>query len=163
MTPTSAEQLAAQLEHPTADAIWNRALEVFGDEAKARSWMKTPRDLFAGRTPEDVATELKARLQNMITAEPIVTVSIARSAPVRVNVVGEVRTPGIYELGRDRTVTAALAAAGWITDFAGKDRIFVVRRGDAQTRIRFRTRELTGPEPRTAGFRLRDGDVVVVE
>ena len=53
-TPTSPEQLAAQLEHPNASAIWNRALEVFGEEAKARSWMKTPRDVFDGRAPEDL-------------------------------------------------------------------------------------------------------------
>jgi putative toxin-antitoxin system antitoxin component (TIGR02293 family) len=46
--------LAAQLEHPSANAIWNRALEVFGDETKARSWMNSPRDTFGGRTPQDL-------------------------------------------------------------------------------------------------------------
>jgi uncharacterized protein (DUF2384 family) len=53
-TSTSVEQLAVQLEHPNASAIWNRAFEVFGEEAKARSWMKTPRDVFDGRAPEDL-------------------------------------------------------------------------------------------------------------
>jgi putative toxin-antitoxin system antitoxin component (TIGR02293 family) len=52
--PMSAEQLAAQLEHPTAHSIWNRALEVFGDEAKARSWMNTPREIFGGRSPQEL-------------------------------------------------------------------------------------------------------------
>jgi putative toxin-antitoxin system antitoxin component (TIGR02293 family) len=52
--PASAEQLAEELAHPNAKAIWNRALEIFGDEAKTRSWMKTPRDLFEGRTPEEL-------------------------------------------------------------------------------------------------------------
>lgn len=51
---TSVEQLAAQLEHPSANAIWNRALEVFGEETKARSWMNSPRDIFGGRTPQDL-------------------------------------------------------------------------------------------------------------
>jgi putative toxin-antitoxin system antitoxin component (TIGR02293 family) len=51
---TTPEQLAAQLARPDAKAIWNRALEVFGDEAKARSWMVAPRDLFGGRTPKDL-------------------------------------------------------------------------------------------------------------
>jgi hypothetical protein len=27
----SVEQLAEELKHPNADAIWNRALEIFGD------------------------------------------------------------------------------------------------------------------------------------
>ncbi len=52
--PASAEQLAKELAHPSANAIWDRALEIFGDEAKARSWITTPRDLFDGRTPEEL-------------------------------------------------------------------------------------------------------------
>lgn len=52
--PASAEQLAEELKHPDANAIWKRALEIFGDEAKARSWMKTPRDLFDGRAPDQL-------------------------------------------------------------------------------------------------------------
>ena len=114
------------------------------------------------RTPADVAAELQTRLGTLIV-KPQVTFSIARGAPVRVSVVGEVKTPGAYELSRDRTVTAALAAAGWLTDFAGKDRIFVVRSGDNQTRIRFRSTELTAPDPHSYRFHLCDGDVVVVE
>ena len=51
-SPTPAEQLGAQLEHPSANSIWSRALEVFGDENKARSWMDTPRDIFGGRSPQ---------------------------------------------------------------------------------------------------------------
>jgi len=51
-TPTPADQLAAQLAHPNAQAIWTRAVEVFGDESKAQSWMNTPRDIFWGQTPE---------------------------------------------------------------------------------------------------------------
>ena len=36
---TSPEHLEQQLQHPTAEAIWARAVEVFGDEARARSWL----------------------------------------------------------------------------------------------------------------------------
>ncbi|MBC8132039.1 MAG: polysaccharide biosynthesis/export family protein [Deltaproteobacteria bacterium] len=115
-----------------------------------------------GKTPAQVAEFLQIRLTNVIV-NPRVTVSISRRAPARVNVVGEVKTPGSYELTRDRSVTAALAAAGWLTVFADDDRIFVVRPGDRETRIRFKARELTAPDPQSASFRLRDGDVVVVE
>jgi putative toxin-antitoxin system antitoxin component (TIGR02293 family) len=54
-SPTPSEQLAAQLEHPSANSIWSRALEVFGEEAKARSWMNAPRDIFGGRSPQELA------------------------------------------------------------------------------------------------------------
>lgn len=65
--PTSAEQLATQLEHPNAQAIWNRALEVFGDQAKAQSWMNTPRAIFSGRTPHDlIATNDRAEQRRVL-------------------------------------------------------------------------------------------------
>ncbi len=115
-----------------------------------------------GKTPTQVAEFLQIRLTNVVI-NPRVMVSVARKAPARVNVVGEVKAPGPYELTRDRSVTAALAAAGWLTVFASSDRIFVVRVGERDLRIRFKAQELTGPEPRIAPFRLRDGDVVVAE
>jgi polysaccharide export outer membrane protein len=115
-----------------------------------------------GRSPGEVAAELRARLKDLIVS-PAVTVSISRIAPIRVSVVGEVKTPGVVELSRDRSVAAALAAAGWLSDFAARDRIFAVRRGPVQFRVRFRLAEITTPESKTALFRLRDGDVIVVE
>ncbi len=115
-----------------------------------------------GRSPAEIATDLQRRLNGMIV-NPRATVSIVHIAPIRVSVVGEVRTPGPYELNRDRTLAGALAAAGWLTDFAGKDRVFVVRHGGGETRVRFPVRDVTAPDSRSARFRLRDGDVVVVE
>jgi hypothetical protein len=51
-----------------------------------------------------------------------------------------------------------------LTEFANKDRIFVIRtEGTALQRIRFRVADLTAAEPHSIGFRLQDGDVVVVE
>jgi polysaccharide export outer membrane protein len=114
-----------------------------------------------GRSPEDVTAELRTRLAALVV-KPQVTVSISRVAPIRVHVVGEVKAPSSYELARDRSVTAALAAAGWMTEFANRDRIFVIRH-EGDLRVRFRARELTTPNPVVARFRLCDGDVVVVE
>jgi polysaccharide biosynthesis/export protein len=108
-----------------------------------------------GLTTEAATTELRARVSTL-------TVGISRLAPIRVNVVGEVKTPASYELGRDRTVAAALAAAGWLTEYADRDRIFVVRHEGAM-RVRFRAREITSPDPAVGRFRLSDGDVVVAE
>jgi polysaccharide export outer membrane protein len=115
-----------------------------------------------GRSAAELAAELQARLAALVVS-PQVGVSIGRVAPVRVSVVGEVRTPGSYELVRDRRVLQALAAAGWLTEFAARDRIFVVREGAAEPRVRFRVQELTSAEPHASRFLLRDGDVVVVE
>ena len=64
--PTPTEQLAGQLKHPSANSIWNRALEVFGDAVKARSWMETPRDIFNGRTPRDLVATGDAAEQRLV-------------------------------------------------------------------------------------------------
>lgn len=117
----------------------------------------------AGKTTEAVAADLQDRLKDLLT-KPEVTVSIIKIASVRVNVVGEVRTPGSYELQRGRGVLAALAAAGWLNEFANGDKIFVIRSDSSGSqRIRFKARDLTAAEPHATSFRLKDGDVVVAE
>jgi protein involved in polysaccharide export with SLBB domain len=116
-----------------------------------------------GKTTATVVAELQNSLTGVLV-KPEVMVSIIKIAAVRVNVVGEVKAPGAYELTRSRGVTSALATAGWLTEFANRDRIFVIRSdGTAAQRIRFRAADLTAAEPHAIGFRLQDGDVVVVE
>ncbi len=117
----------------------------------------------AGKTTDAVAKDLEERLKNIVV-NPEVTVTIAKMASIRVNVVGEVKTPGSYELLRGRGLIPALAAAGWLTEFADRNKIFVIRSEAGMTqRVRFRARELTAAEPHATGFRLKDGDVVVVD
>jgi polysaccharide export outer membrane protein len=116
-----------------------------------------------GQTTDAVVAELQSRLKDLLV-KPEVTVSVLKLATIRVNVVGEVKTPGSYELTRGRGVIPALAAAGWLTEFANGDRILVIRSdGGNVQRIRFRARDLTAAEPHATGFRLKDGDIVVVE
>lgn len=116
----------------------------------------------AGQTPEQAAGILVSQLKTLVVA-PKANLWVARPAPIKVSVVGEVKTPGAYELGRDRGVMAALAAAGWLNDYAQRDAVFVIRQSEPQRRIRFRVTDLTRSEPASANFRLKDGDAVVVE
>jgi polysaccharide biosynthesis/export protein len=114
-----------------------------------------------GATPTMAAQRLSGLLRGIIN-DPRVAVWISRPAPIRVNVVGEVKTAGTFELTRDRTVLGALSAAGWLTEFAKKENIFVVRMSD-KARIRFRLSDVTSPTGPASRFRLRDGDAVIVE
>ena len=115
----------------------------------------------AGQTPQQVAQVVSTALREVVVS-PVVRVWITKTPPARISVVGEVKTPGPQELTRDRTLLAALAQAGWLTEFAHDDRVFVVR-SDSKQRIRFRVRDITQAERHTAAFHLADGDVVVVE
>ncbi len=115
----------------------------------------------AGLPPVQAAALVRSRLTGLVV-KPDVAVWVAKTAPIRVKVVGQVRTPGSFELVRERGVLGALAAAGWLTDFADKDGIFVLRTGD-RTRVRFRLPDLTTADAQGVRYKLRDGDAVIVE
>src|SRR6267378_1966905 len=118
-------------------------------------------DPLSGRTPQELAKTMEARLRDFIKA-PVVTVFLEELGPAQLSVIGEVARPGIYPLERGQGVLRALAAAGGLTEFAHKDRIFLVRAG-SPGRIRFRLEQLSIPGTRSARFRLQNEDVVMVQ
>lgn len=115
----------------------------------------------AGLTAVDAAQRLRDRLRGILQ-QPHVSVAIIASAPAKVSVVGEVETPGRFDVDEDEGVLGALARAGGLTEFADRDGIFVLRQRPQPVRIRFRYESLTGGA-RASRFRLRNGDTVVVE
>lgn len=115
-----------------------------------------------GLTTKEATQQLTARLAGILV-RPQVTISVTKRRPIRVSVLGEVQHPGRFELPYEEGILAAIASAGGLTEFADKDSIYVVRREPHLLRIRFRLRDLAGPEATSARFRLNDSDVVVVE
>lgn len=122
----------------------------------------------AGMAPTEIATRLQTKLKSLIV-NPVVTVSLLEQPAVKVSVLGEVARPGVYDLDRSPRVVQALASAGGLTEWAHRDRIFVLRYGywadgnPSPARIRFRWEALSRGSGRAATFQLRPGDVVVVE
>jgi polysaccharide export outer membrane protein len=115
-----------------------------------------------GKRPWDVARELEVKLKEFVVS-PKVTVNVDEFAPLHVAVLGEVTHPGTYPLEPAAGVLQALASAGGLTEYASKDRIFVLRKTPALRRVRFTFDALSRNEPRAAMFALQTGDVVVVE
>ena len=70
---------------------------------------------------------------------------------------------GLYPVDAGAGVLHVLAQAGGLTEYAHKDRIFVLRSGVQPARVRFTLQALEHGEGLSARFQLRDGDVVVVE
>lgn len=116
----------------------------------------------AGFTPNALAQQLQTRLKEYINA-PVVTISLEESRPFSVSVLGEVNKPGVYAVPVGAGVLQALAAAGGFTQYASRDRIFVVRESPQRARIKFEFGELTQAQGKAATFKLRLGDTVVVE
>jgi polysaccharide export outer membrane protein len=116
----------------------------------------------AGLSPSTLAEQIQARLKDYINV-PVVTVSVAETRPLAVPVLGEVGHPGQYTLEKGAGILDALAAAGGFTEFAHRDRIFVLRRQPALVRIRSTFEALSRGQGRAIAFRLQSGDAVVVE
>jgi len=116
----------------------------------------------AGYTPVALSQIIERRLSELVNG-PRVTVSIEETKPQLVMVVGEVSKPGSLPYDSSATVLQVLAAAGGLTQDASWDRIFVLRQTPSPVRIRFSYDRMRHQEGRAATFRLRPGDIVVVE
>jgi polysaccharide export outer membrane protein len=122
----------------------------------------------AGVNPEVLSQQLQVRLHQFVNA-PVVTVSVEEVRPLTVSVLGEVARPGIFTLEGTPGILQALAAAGGLTEFSHRDRIFVLRNlpgrnGEVHPeRIRFTFAALSRVEGKAAAFRLQREDVLVVE
>ena len=91
---------------------------------------------------------------------------------VKVTVLGEVRTPGRYELKSRSTVLDVLAMAGGMTDYAERERIVVLRQQGASTeQIPFSVEKAIArrkpgapgsPDAGAINFCLIPGDIVLV-
>jgi polysaccharide biosynthesis/export protein len=82
-----------------------------------------------GKTPVQLSEELKEKLKPYVQ-EPKVTVIVREVNSSRVFVTGEVRTPGSYPLRGRVSALQAIALAGGFTDFADRDGVVIVRRGN---------------------------------
>jgi polysaccharide export outer membrane protein len=119
----------------------------------------------AGFKPRVLAQQIQVRLKEFLN-NPVVTVVLEEMKPLAVSLLGEVAKPGQYGLepGQGAGVLQALAFAGGLTDYAHRDRIFVLREIDGKpTRIRFDYVTLTHATTAASAFRLQNGDVVFVE
>ncbi|MFL5580487.1 MAG: polysaccharide biosynthesis/export family protein [Gemmatimonadaceae bacterium] len=118
----------------------------------------------AGRTTTDVADDVASQLRDSgLVVKPRVTVTVEESKPISVAVMGEVARAGTYTVTPRAGIAEALASAGGLTEFAHRDRIFVLRRMPRPVRIRFTYDAIARADGRAALFALQTGDVVVVE
>ena len=114
-----------------------------------------------GKKPAQLASEIQDRLKTVLVA-PSVTVTLEAAGDLKVSVVGEVKNSGVFPLDHGANVLHALAAAGGLSEYADADKVFVVRRSLPQ-RVRFRYQDLRSADPKSIGFSLQAGDVIVVE
>ena len=80
----------------------------------------------AGMTPYDAREELNEAYSKFVS-EPTVSLVVNEINSRKVFILGEVATPGVYDLVQPLKLVQALALAGGLTPFAKKDQIVVLR------------------------------------
>lgn len=116
----------------------------------------------AGRTADEIRRDIKTRLERYKDA-PEVSVTVTDVRSYNLFILGEVRTPGRYQVKASTTLLQALALAGGFTEFADTDDIVVVRRDTRdvaakEQRIKIRYKDLI----RRGDMALSPGDTVIV-
>jgi polysaccharide export outer membrane protein len=118
----------------------------------------------AGLTPMQLTECLNTALVRYIET-PAVSVIVREVHSFKVSVLGEVKTPGRFELTGRTTVLDALAMAGGLNEFADRGRIVILRREGMITRqIPFAYDRLT-PGNGSKGqenFFVQPADIVLV-
>ena len=116
----------------------------------------------AGRTVEELRTELETRLRKLIP-DASVTVALKELTGNRVYVVGKVQHPGDFTINRPTDVMQAISLAGGATPFADMDSIKILRRvGTRQVAIAFHYSLVERGRNLEENILLKSGDTVVV-
>jgi polysaccharide export outer membrane protein len=120
----------------------------------------------AGLSPMQLRDTLTKALAGYIP-EPAVSVLVREVHSFKVTVIGQVKTPGRYELKDRATVLDVLALAGGPTEYAVRSRIVVMRQDHSSSvQIPFPyDRMMTKPGSKADGpdnFCVKPGDVILV-
>jgi polysaccharide export outer membrane protein len=116
----------------------------------------------AGKTPIKLQADIEAALKSVVL-NPRVNVGVTNPKLPTISVVGEVGKQGEVELKPGLGVAQAIAAAGGLSTFAHKDRIFVQRKtAKGSVTILFDYDALLEGTGKAAQFKLRPGDTIVV-
>lgn len=81
--------------------------------------------LVAGKTVEQVAAEITAKLDEFII-DPKVNVTLEKAMSTRYAVMGDVATPGVRVMDRKVSVYEAILESGGITRNGNKDKVYIV-------------------------------------
>jgi len=120
----------------------------------------------AGLTPMQLRGALVASLEKYMPS-PMLSVIVREVHSFKVTVIGEVKTPGRYELKSRATVLDVLAMAGGLSQFAAKTRITIVRHdGEGVRELPYDFEKITARAgPKGAGQEnvcVEPGDIIIV-
>ncbi len=115
-----------------------------------------------GSTTDGVSMQVEQKLKLFIES-PYVSTIVVEAASNRIYILGEVANPGTYTMDGSLTVLQALALAGGFTQFAGKEKMVLVRgTGETQRNIPLRYSKILRTPGEENNPVLKRGDTLVV-
>ena len=116
----------------------------------------------SGLTPSQLQKNLTDKLKQYM-ADPEVSVVVQEVHSFAVSVLGEVKTPGRYELKGQATVLDVLAQAGGLSPFASASSVVILRpEGGVNKRIPFDYNAAVSKRAPEQMFYVHAGDIIMV-
>lgn len=116
----------------------------------------------AGKTTDQLQTEISARLQKDFMQSPQVFVNVKEFNSQRVTVDGAVKTPGVYPLKGETSLLQVLAMSGGLSEMASSSGIYVLRKEKGKKMAaRFDLAEIR--KGKVDDPQMRAGDIVIVD
>jgi len=117
----------------------------------------------SGSTPDALQLVITKKLTEYVK-QPSVTVVVEEMNSRQFNVLGQVQHPGSFMLSKPTRVLDALALAGGFSEFAKRNKIYVLRRdpSGASVRLPFNYKKVTDGRDDQDNVELQAGDTVIV-
>ena len=114
------------------------------------------------KSPENIKNEITIKLAKFIP-DPVVTVILTKVAAYRIYIIGQVKKPGQFVIGRFVNVLQALALAGGLTPFAAEDKIRIIRNNNGQDiQIPFEYGAIKNGKGLKQNIMLKAGDILLI-
>lgn len=118
--------------------------------------------LAAGRTPMALKRDIQARLTEYIEGTEV-TVTYKSSQHQKFYLLGEISSPGEYDLQKDLTILQGFALAGGFTEWADQDDIILIRRrGTKEFRFILNYKDMIKGKAPLQNFLIQPGDTIIV-
>jgi polysaccharide export outer membrane protein len=118
--------------------------------------------LAAGKSPEQLASDLEEKLKAYIT-EPSVTVILSKSTSRKYFIIGQINQPGEFTIDAPITILQALARSGGFQEWAKKDKIVIIRRQSGKENfLPFDYEAFTEGKNISQNIDIAPGDTIIV-
>ena len=145
--------------------VWRNQELTMSVPVRPDGWISLPlvNDVrVAGLTPMQLRETLSEKLEEFIST-PNVSVIVTQANSFKVSILGNIRSPGRYQLDGPTTVLDLLAMAGGFVEFSSAEEIYILRpRTETYKRITFKYSVATHAGGKSVNIPLKPGDFIIV-